>query len=204
MKKILLIIITIFVSITNYAQTAIEKELLNLIPFPDMNSIMIDVWATGDTVQIHTYVERFDESVGPTNHMQNDSIEYKSLNRETRDIIAKAKDTANDIIEKKHKINNVYDKIIATLYRLSDYAYTQNHWENHKEGKDEILWTMKFKEGDLEIKFMLSPVEETQKHPELLWMLPKSSGCVEAKFAVDKPLDMNDENFNLEQFFLMK
>lgn len=197
MKKILLIIITIFVSITNYAQTAIEKELLNLIPFPDINSIKIDVWPTGDTIKIQTYVERFDESVGPTNHMQNDSIEYQSLNRETREIFEKAKDTANDIIEKKHKINKVYDDIIATLYRLSEYAYTQNHWENHKDGKDEILWTMQFKEGDMKIKFMLSPVEETQKHPELLWMLPKSSGCVEAEFVIAEPIDMNDENSTL-------
>lgn len=198
MKKILLIIITIFVSITNYAQTAIEKELLNLIPFPDINSIKIDVWPTGDTIKIQTYVERFDESVGPTNHILNDSIGYNSLNRETREIIAKAKDSANDIIDKKHKINKVYDDIIATLYRLSEYAYTQNHWENHKDGKDEILWTMEFKEGNMKIKFMLSPVEETQKHPELLWMLPKSSGCVEAEFVIAEPIDMNDENSQLK------
>lgn len=197
MKKIIILFLTILSCTTALAQSAIDKEVLNLIPFPDINSIKIDVWPTGDTIKIQTYVERFDESVGPTNHILNDSIGYNSLNRETRDIIAKAKDSANDIIEKKHKINKVYDDIIATLYRLSKYAYTQNHWESHKDGKDEILWTMQFKEGNMKIKFMLSPVEETQKHPELLWMLPKSSGCVEAEFVIAEPIDMNDENSQL-------
>lgn len=197
MKNIIILFLTILSCTAIYGQTAIDKEVLNLIPFPDINSIKIDVWPTGDTIKIQTYVERFDESVGPTNHILNDSIGYNSLNRETRDIIAKAKDATNDIIDKKRKINKVYDDIIATLYRLSKYAYTQNHWENHKDGKDEILWTMQFKEGNMKIKFMLSPVEETQKHPELLWMLPKSSGCVEAEFVIAEPIDMNDENSQL-------
>lgn len=202
MKKIIILFLTILSCTITFAQSAIDKEVLNLIPLPDINSIMIEACPTGDTIKIQTYVERFDESVGPTNHMLNDSIGYNSLNRETRDIIAKAKDTANDIIDKKHKINKVYDDIIATLYRLSKYAYTQNLWENHKDGKDEILWTMEFKEGNMKIKFMLSPVEETQKHPELLWMLPKSSGCVEAKFVIDKPLEINEGELNLD--FVLK
>lgn len=197
MRKILLII-SILSSIPMLAQTSLNEEFWNLLPLSEeMSNVEWEIFGEkGDSLHLYVFVEQFDESVDPMLYLNNDSVDISWFAAKDKmgNIITQAKDLAEQIKQQKRQVNETYDKIMATLHRISQMAYTQNHWERHKGGKDEILWTMKLKEGDAEIKFKLSPLDGTAQHPELLWLLPKSSGCVEVICKLAEPAIKYDEN----------
>lgn len=181
-----------------FAQIPLEREIFNLLPLsaetPD------NKWEiygeNGDSLHLYVFVEQFDESVDPMLYLSNDSVDISRFDAKDRmgNIITQAKDLAEQIKQQKRQLNDTYNQIMATLHRISQKAYAQNHWESHNGDKDEILWTMKLKEGDAEVKFKLSPLEGTAQHPELLWLLPKNSGCVEVVCKLSEPAWHYDEN----------
>lgn len=198
MRQTLLIILTIILGIPMFAQTTLKEDIFNLLPLSE--ELPDNEWEilgeNGDSLHLYVFVEQFDEYVDPMLYLSNDSVDISWFAAKDKmgNIITQAKDLAEQIKLQMRQVNDTYDKIMATLYRLSKRAYTQNHWERHKGGKDEILWTMKLKEGNMEIKFKLSPLDGTALHPELLWFLPKSSGCVEVTCKLAEPAWHYDEN----------
>lgn len=202
MKKTIFIIISIISSIPMFAQTSLNQELWNLLPLAE--ELPDNEWhiygENGDSLHLYVFVEQFDDSVDPMLYLSNDSVDISRFAAKDNlgNIITQAKDLAEQIKQQKRQVNETYDKIMATLHRISKMAYTQNHWERHQGGKDEILWTMKLREGDAEIRFKLSPLDGTAQHPELLWLLPKSSGCVEVVCKLAEPAwhyDGNNERY---------
>lgn len=197
MKKLIFLIISIISNIPSFAQTTLNEEIWNLLPLAE--ELPDNEWniygENGDSLHLYVFVEQFDESVDPMLYLSNDSVDISRYSAKDKmgNIITQAKELAEQIKQQKRQVNETYDKIMATLHRISKMAYTQNHWERHKGGKDEILWTMKLKEGDAEIKFKLLPLDGTAEHPELLWLLPKSSGCVEVVCKLAEPAWHYDE-----------
>lgn len=197
MKKLIFLIISIISNIPFFAQTTLNEEIWNLLPLTE--ELPDNKWniygENGDSLHLYVFVEQFDESVDPMLYLSNDSVDISRYSAKDKmgNIITQAKELAEQIKHQKRQVNETYDKIMATLHRISKMAYNQNHWERHKGGKDEILWTMKLKEGDAEIKFKLSPLDGTAEHPELLWLLPKSSGCVEVVCKLAEPAWHYDE-----------
>lgn len=181
-----------------FAQASLNQELWNLLPLSEEmpNNEWYIYGENGDSLHLYVFVEHFDETVDPMQYLSDDSVDISRFATKDKmgNIITQARDLAEQIRQQKRQVNETYGKIMATLHRISKMAYTQNHWERHLDGKDEVLWTMKLKEGGAEIKFKLAPLDDTAQHPESLWFLPKSSGCIEVICKLAEPAWHYDES----------